>query len=157
LDAVRQYVYNILGKAEPGTPREEILAMTRTLLEEKWPIMIWWLRRTGRRFVRSGVSRELPGKNRPGDLDTILPMSSLAYLLSRFETERPVIDVTGLKGYYQVKLQWAWTPPQGTGPEDAGPSLFTALEEQLGLKLESRKGPVEVLVIDGAEKSPTGN
>lgn len=70
------------------------------------------------------------GKNRSGDLDTILPMSSLAYLNSRFETERPVIDVTGLKGYYEVRLQSAWTPPQGKAPDDAGPSLFTAFERR---------------------------
>jgi uncharacterized protein (TIGR03435 family) len=59
----------------------------------------------------------------------------------------PVIDKTGLEGLYDFTLEWT----------DAGdPSLFSALEEQLGLKLEARKSPVEVLVIDHAEK-PAGN
>jgi uncharacterized protein (TIGR03435 family) len=83
-------------------------------------------------------------------------MPALAYLLSRFETERPIIDSTGLPGMYQVKLEW--TLQQLQKPDAApGVSLFTALDEQLGLKLEARKGPVEILVVDSAEKVPTEN
>jgi len=81
---------------------------------------------------------------------------------------RTVIDKTGLKGSYQIKLEW--TPEQaqsiggpdggGEGSESArkhassdnGPTIFTALQEQLGLKLESQKGPVDILVIDKIEK-----
>lgn len=72
---------------------------------------------------------------------------------------RPVIDKTGLAGYYDFKLEWA--PDEGVrgpdgkreiGGDPIGPSLFTAIQEQLGLKLESAKGPVEVLVVDQAEK-----
>jgi len=59
-------------------------------------------------------------------------------------TGRVVVDKTGVSGRYDVKLKWA--------PDDAkdatGPSIFTALEEQLGLRLETGKGPVEVLVVD---------
>ncbi len=76
-------------------------------------------------------------------------------------TGRPVRDETGLKGYYDFKLEWAPerapSDPGGEKPADTlGPSLFTALQEQLGLKLESKKGPVEILVIDRAEH-PTEN
>ncbi|MGD1071274.1 MAG: TIGR03435 family protein, partial [Bryobacteraceae bacterium] len=71
---------------------------------------------------------------------------------------RPVEDATGLKGYYDFRLEW--TPDETDGaptPSDqTGPSLFTAIREQLGLKLESVKGPVEVLVIDHVER-PTEN
>ena len=76
---------------------------------------------------------------------------------------RPVINKTGLKGFYDIKLQW--TPELGAGfvkpggpdpdppPADtSGPSIFTAIQEQLGLRLESTKGPVEVLVIDSVQK-----
>jgi len=67
---------------------------------------------------------------------------------------RPVIDKTNLKGLYDVKLEWA---PQNlqAGPEaaPAGASLLTtAIQEQLGLKLESTKGPIEVIVVDNAQK-----
>jgi uncharacterized protein (TIGR03435 family) len=64
--------------------------------------------------------------------------------------------MTGLSGMYDVKLEWALQQVQN--PSDAeGPSLFTALEEQLGLKLEARKGPLEILVVDSADKIPTTN
>jgi uncharacterized protein (TIGR03435 family) len=70
---------------------------------------------------------------------------------------RPIIDKTNLTGQYDFTLKFAplqnVTDPAGDrGAEPIGPSLFTALEEQLGLKLESSKGPVEVLVIDSVSK-----
>jgi uncharacterized protein (TIGR03435 family) len=74
---------------------------------------------------------------------------------------RPVVDKTGLKGKYDFILLWTPDPAELTPiggpdvplpPDLAGPSLFTALQEQLGLKLQSAKGPVEILVIDHVEK-----
>jgi len=62
---------------------------------------------------------------------------------------RPVIDKTGLTGVYDFSL--TWTPEVGGGDPDT-PSLFTAVQEQLGLKLESARGPVEVIVVDRFEK-----
>ena len=102
------------------------------------------------------VPDDFRGTTFGGHINSILPMPKLAYLLSRFERERPIIDMTGLSGMYEVKLEWALQQVQN--PSDTvGPSLFTALEEQLGLKLEARKGPLEVLVVDSAEKVPTAN
>ena len=70
---------------------------------------------------------------------------------------RLVTDTTGLPGKYDFVLQW--TPDEGTGGAgsgangtEGGPSLFAALEEQMGLKVEAKKAPVEVLVIDHVEK-----
>ena len=96
-------------------------------------------------------------------------MALLATLLSRFERQT-AIDMTGLNGSFAVDLQWTpdsvrsranqdGAPPLVSGqPVDAnGPSLYTALQEQLGLRLESRKGPVDVLVVDYAEKAPADN
>jgi uncharacterized protein (TIGR03435 family) len=72
--------------------------------------------------------------------------------------ERLVFDKTGLAGRFAFTLAWTpdvmptEAPPPGIPPIDPnGPSLFTALQEQLGLKLEATKGPVEVLVIDRVE------
>lgn len=81
---------------------------------------------------------------------------------------RPVIDKTGLTENFDFKLEWTPDPGQGNGfgsfgpvppgldaqpPSDPnGPSIFTALQEQLGLRLESEKGPVEMIVIDRVEK-----
>jgi uncharacterized protein (TIGR03435 family) len=76
--------------------------------------------------------------------------SSLAYHL-----ERPVADATGLTGKYNFVL--TWTKEVEPPAEDPLPSLMTALQEQLGLKLESKKGEIEVLVIDHVNKTPTEN
>jgi uncharacterized protein (TIGR03435 family) len=76
---------------------------------------------------------------------------------------RTVVDQTELTGYYDFTMQWAPDAGESVGPKGLpeaprepqasdGPSLFTAIQEQLGLKLEGHKGPVEMLVIDKAEK-----
>ena len=80
----------------------------------------------------------LTGKN--------LPLENLARFLSN-QTARPVIDQTGLAGKYNFKMIYAPDMNDLTGP-----SIFTALQEQLGLKLESQKGPADVLVIDSVQK-----
>jgi uncharacterized protein (TIGR03435 family) len=78
------------------------------------------------------------------------------------ELGRVVVDRTGIQGKYDVKLRWTPATESGSGSADngtapdTGPSLFTAIQEQLGLKLESSKGPVEVLIVDHAEE-PSGN
>jgi len=89
-------------------------------------------------------------------------MAALASTLSTF-AGRIVVDRTGIAGGYDVDLNW--TPDQiprpvgdqpvqvnGVTIDPNGPSLFTALQEQLGLKLESARGPVDVLVVERAEK-----
>jgi uncharacterized protein (TIGR03435 family) len=74
----------------------------------------------------------------------------------------PVIDATGLKGKYDFTLHWMADtgrpqPLAATPDADAGPSLFQAVQQHLGLKLEVKKGSVKVLVVDHAEKTPTEN
>ena len=94
-----------------------------------------------------------------------VPVAQLATNLSQ-RVNRVVLDRTGLTGLYEFELEF--TPdqlPQGPPPPGApplppidpnGPSIFTALQEQLGLKLDAQRGPVEVLVIDHVEQ-PTEN
>jgi uncharacterized protein (TIGR03435 family) len=84
-----------------------------------------------------------------------------AITMSRFAgqlglmVDGPVTDKTGLTGKYDITLDWA-PDALGAASEDGGPSIFTAVQEQLGLKLEPTKGPVDVMVIDHVEK-PTEN
>ncbi len=84
-------------------------------------------------------------------------MRFLTVWLSRL-AGRLVGDQTGLKGTYDFDLNWVPDSPQATGSADAtpvdpnGPSIFTAVQEQLGLRLERRDGPVDMLVIDRADK-----
>jgi uncharacterized protein (TIGR03435 family) len=63
--------------------------------------------------------------------------------------DRPVLDRTGLTGRFDIKLQWL---PEGAPDSGERVSIFTALQEQLGLRLESTKSPVEVLVIDNVSR-----
>ena len=89
-------------------------------------------------------------------------MAELARVLSRIQgIEREVVDRTGLDGRFDFNLQWTPSlPPPGPNGNvavtETGPSIFTALQEQLGLKLESQRGPIRVIVIDRLER-PTPN
>jgi len=111
-------------------------------------------------------------------------MSGLAEILSS-QLDLPVVDMTGLTGKYDFTLYFspeglagmrlpaglAPPPPNAAPPGEGGPgspmasapdgqsnpSLFAAIQEQLGLKLEQRKGPVDLLVIDHLEKAPIEN
>jgi uncharacterized protein (TIGR03435 family) len=98
-----------------------------------------------------------------------VPFSALVQVLSQ-QIGRTIINKTDIgAGLYDFKLQWTPDVGQGGGPvgppppgveqlpvDPNGPSIFTAIQEQLGLKLESTKGPVEVMVIDSVQK-PTEN
>jgi uncharacterized protein (TIGR03435 family) len=87
------------------------------------------------------------------------PMKPLVNALTT-ELGRPVVDRTGLTGYYTFTLRWTsdeGNPTAGDPPKDtSAPSIFTAVQEQLGLKLEPKKAPVQVLVIDHLER-PSAN
>jgi uncharacterized protein (TIGR03435 family) len=84
-------------------------------------------------------------------------MSTLAAVLTASgAVERVVVDRTGLTGHFDIELRWTPTalPPAAASGDDLAsdaPSIFTAAQEQLGLKLESTTGPVDVLVIDHVE------
>lgn len=108
-----------------------------------------------------------------------MQMTNFVDMLSR-QVDRPVIDDTGLKGYYDVQLEFKpeggggmrgmiMMPRPDGGPGGPGgsggpapdaveaPSIFTAVQDQLGLKLESKKGPIETIVVDHLEKLPIEN
>jgi uncharacterized protein (TIGR03435 family) len=103
----------------------------------------------------------------PGELiGQAIPVSNLVRFLS-FQFHSPVVDKTGLTGKYDIDLKWTpdetdgsmMRPPGSAPPEAAnapppaaGPSIFTALEEQLGLKLEAHKEPGDAIVIDHIEQ-----
>jgi uncharacterized protein (TIGR03435 family) len=80
-------------------------------------------------------------------------MDGLAGSLGQILRDRVVLNETGLTGHYVLALHWV---PQSQSPsdqpDDSGPSIFTALEEQLGLRIESTTGPVDTIVIDHIEE-----
>jgi uncharacterized protein (TIGR03435 family) len=167
--------FDIVGKASPETPVSELLLMLRTLLTERFKMVLHQesrelafvaltIGKNGPKLKVAGHDAPSAGKPQiPGRIvSSRMSMTTLTTLLSRF-MRQTVLDQTGLSGSYEINL--VWTPenlhPVATtfeAPDPApGPSIFTAVQEQLGLKLESRKGPVEVLVIDHAERVPVEN
>jgi len=106
------------------------------------------------------------GMGRGSMFASAVPLSTLVNALSQ-QLGRPIIDKTDLKGLLDIQLQWTPEVGQTFGPfgavvpggpepspppvDPSGPSIFTALQEQLGLRLESTKGQVEALVIDSVQ------
>ncbi len=157
--------FDIEAKAGAGSgewPREQVLQMVQTLLADRFHLALH--RETRQLPVYALVVGKTGPKLQPADSNAGRPktmfgqiivqkmsMTGLANILA-LDLKRPVKDETGLKGDFAFTLEW--TPGLGDSDDrpSARPSLFTAVQEQLGLKLESAKGPVEVLVIDSAEK-----
>ena len=166
--------FDIVAQAAPDTPRDQLRPKLQALLAERLKLVVHFERRDlpYLALVRdkngSKLRQSAPGQAQSNGISVrghinggAMPMPTLTLLLSRFEQET-VINMTGLDGLYEVNLEWApmesVASPGGAirPPESpAGPALSTALQEQLGLKLEGRKGPVDVLVVDHAEKVPS--
>jgi uncharacterized protein (TIGR03435 family) len=156
-------LYDVIGKPASPAPPDQLRIMLQSLLAERFklsfhrettdvPVYALIVVKSGPKLqeVRDPtlIGRMSGGK---GMLRGEMKLADLARYLSP-SAGRPVIDRTGLMGAYEINLQWS--PDNSTDADK--PSLFTAVQEQLGLKLDSAKGPVEVLVIDHVEK-PSGN
>jgi uncharacterized protein (TIGR03435 family) len=91
-------------------------------------------------------------------------MTHLAHFIST-QVDRPVLDATGLKAHYALKLSWyrerassgASSPVETLVDPPPGPTIFEAVQQQLGLRLQPKRGTVETVVIDHVEKSPIEN
>jgi uncharacterized protein (TIGR03435 family) len=166
----RRLRVDIVAKAPPDTPRDRLLLMTQALLAERFRLE---LHREPRPVAHYEISVAKGGPKLPeakpdepsglvsygrGKLHyTRVPMHSLELLLSR-QLKQVVIDKTGLTGFYDFNLEW---DPGDAAPEPSAntalPGIFKAIQQQLGLTLEARKTPLDVLVVDRAEKIPLGN
>jgi uncharacterized protein (TIGR03435 family) len=175
--------FDIVARAPADAPLDQVRLMLQALLTERFQLALhrehkdlsYLALLVGKRGPK--LQEANPDSDASGNKSLIgriysnhMSMITLAMLLSRF-TGQTVLDMTGLAEAYDLKLDW--TPENapkpagssGTGADavssvddgDSGPSLFAAVEQQLGLKLEVRKGPVEILVIDRAERVPVQN
>ncbi len=158
--------WDIVAKAE--SPTADMLPMIRSLLAERFklsthldtrerPIYLLTIARSDGRLGPSlrpgtgpatslGASASVTGR--------AMSMSRLASLIGS-AVRRRVTDRTGLSGTYDVELRWNPVGLAAAPPADAtsdSPDIFTAVREQLGLSLESSRGPVDVLVIDRVER-----
>lgn len=158
--------YNITAKAEQPTDSDaEIMEMVKSLMVERFKLAFHREIRTMQAYVLEASKKgprlgnfstaEASTRSGRGSIDAkAITMTRLAEVLSR-QMELPVVNDTGLDGAYDVKVEWNPEPGRPT-KIDSEPSIFTAIQEQLGLRLTSRKAPVAVFVIDHAEK-PTEN
>lgn len=173
--------YDINAKAEglpDRVPQDVMRPLIRNLVEDRFklktrtetkemPVYALTVGKSGSKLKPTEGSGPGPMMRMGrGQLDAKkAPMSMLAQTLSQL-LGRTVIDKTGITGEYDLLLEWTPEPGQGGGPfggappppdalpaaDSTGPTLFTAIQEQLGLKLESERGPVSVLVIESVEK-----
>lgn len=158
--------FDIEARAAAGTgelPREQMQEMVQSLLADRFhlalhretrqlPIYALVVGKTGPKLQAADSGAAPDRGQKMGHMITQkMSMTALANVLT-FDLKRQVRDETGLKGDFAFTLEWT----RGLGESDGGtssrPSLFTAVQEQLGLKLESTKGPVEVFVIDHVER-----
>lgn len=179
LDSVK---YDITAKAEGPEEPERLKQMMQTLLADRFKLAFHRETKdlpiyelvTAKNGPKLHPSAEDARKNQQqfarmgrGMMDLQqMTMANFADHLSRL-VGRNVFDRTGIAGTYDIKLEWTPDesesqmfkgPPDGAGPpppspDATGPSLFGALQEQLGLKLVAGKGPVEIVVIDHVEKA----
>jgi uncharacterized protein (TIGR03435 family) len=171
LDSAR---YNIMARAAAPADEEQLQLMLQRLLAERFKLVLH------RQSKELQVYVLLPGKNgiklqeststgegsienQPDRMSVVVqrtPISQMIDLLTPL-LGAPVLDMTGLKGKYDITVNladyMADMQSAGGAPSDPLTIIKSALEEKLGLKLESRKMPLDVLVVESAEKIPTEN
>src|SRR5688572_6103063 len=171
--------FDVVANIPPGATREQANLMLQNLLADRFQLKVHRSTRELPLFalVVTGNGPKLKASvndpNAPKPRGTLWSggrkkfefngrtMAQFADTLES-DVDRPVIDMTGLEGTYDIRLEFAETrsvpgPPDLGPPDPQAPELFTALTEQLGLRLESRRGPVDVLVVDSALRQPTEN
>jgi uncharacterized protein (TIGR03435 family) len=176
--------FDITAKPEIPVDNGQMMLLLQKLLQDRFKLAI--RRETREMTVYALVPAKNGLRLRAGECVTKDPASTSAVMCGRLRiftnglegqvsmplftfdlsdlVGRPVIDETNFAGAFDVHLRWApdgSTPGNRSGdslplPEGAAPSFFTAMEEQLGIKVESRKGPVETITVEHAER-PRGN
>jgi uncharacterized protein (TIGR03435 family) len=169
-------LFNIEAKAPPETMKDQMRLMMRSLLTERFGLkfhheqrelryMALVVDRKGSKLRESeGTPAAVATEVRPGRIAVRgVSIGTLIVMLGIF-TSTPIVDLTDLKGTYDVKLDW--NPGHRTSQADEVPaardiaeglSLFDAMQEQLGLRADARKGPMDVIVVDHAERIPIAN
>lgn len=170
-------LFAIVGKAPPETPPEKIRLMTLNLLTERFNLKLHQDKREiayyalvvdkkGTKLHESGAAPAGGVEVRSGRI--VLPRASITTLVAALGTVgmgRPIVDMTELKALYAIKLDWTplnrgiARPDSAVDPATSptGPTLFEAITEQLGLRLEMRKGPMDVIVVDSVNRIPIPN
>lgn len=164
--------FDIIAKYPEGTPNDQHAAMLRTLLEDRFKLAVHRetkempgyalvVARGGFKLKPGTPGGENTSTNSDGHIWKLTvkstSMEQLADLLSR-QLGQMVHDATGIQGVYDFEFRWT-NNDQSTAGKDAEalPSLFTAVEETLGLRLRPQKVPIEMIVVDDVERMPIEN
>ncbi len=179
--------YNLRAKLRPGVTEEQFRLMLQSLLAERVRLSGHWetketpafdlvVGKAGPKF-KEAAGTPIPAARFPEGYPSLPPgeattgitqrgrtvfrahgeaMDRIADLLSGY-LRFPVKDSTGLRAKYDFMLYWVQNPDALPPDADTGPTLSEALQEQLGLKLETTRGSIRILIIDHAEKIPTEN
>jgi uncharacterized protein (TIGR03435 family) len=162
--------YEIIANAPGPVGNDQMRRMLQTLLAERFGMKSHFEKRD------LSVYALLPGKGEPklkkadpaspprlgggpgGAEFHNFPLSRLTFLLTR-RMDRPALDMTGVEGNfdYTVDISGLGNKPGSSGFDGEGRSIFQAVQDDLGLKLEPRKAPVDTLVIDSVNRIPTSN
>jgi uncharacterized protein (TIGR03435 family) len=151
--------FDINARAEGAADGPQLKNMLQTLLADRFQLVFHHEQKIGPAYalvlVKSGLKIKpvegASGSNSNGSKGQLtvtgMTMPTFADLLTR-ELKTPVVDLTETPGAYDFKLEWSLEGDK----DDAQSALFAALQSQLGLKLESRKLPIDLIVVDRAEK-----
>jgi uncharacterized protein (TIGR03435 family) len=156
--------YDIKAKMAPDTPLAQMQLMLQGLLAERFQLTVHREKRELTSYVlvvgKGGVRMHLVEDGAPSYRPSAdangrhvrgrISMPNLAGYLS-YQAGGPVSDNTGLEGVYDINLDFSVDENAST------PAIFTALQEQVGLKLESKKALFDMIIVDHAEKVPTDN
>jgi uncharacterized protein (TIGR03435 family) len=173
-------LYYVLAKASDGPPPsiERFRLMLQELLADRFHLKVHQARKllpvfnlvvakNGSKFKENitdaKVSMAMADGRRFRIRAVHAPIANLVEELTNpnHGAGRPVFDKTGLTGFYDFEIEWspnylAAAAPDGSAPDNSAPSVFVALQERLGLKLEAGTAQIDTIVIDHAEK-PTQN
>jgi len=166
-DWLRTERYDIIAKVPPETSWAQITAMMQTLLTERFKMTLHRETKEMPLYALVATKDGFKGVEvDPGHGGFSIgrgivktqggTMAAFADRLGQV-LDRPVLDQTGIRGVFAFKLEWAPDDSTGAAPAEPGPSIFSAIQQQLGLKLEARRGPVEILVVDRAYRVPIEN
>ncbi len=161
--------YDIIAIAPGPASNDEMRLMLQRLLTERFQMKLHWEKRElsvyalvlgkGSPKLKAAASDgqpELSG-GASGAFFHNQPLSRLTFLLTR-RLDRPVLNLTGLTGIYDFTLDISGLPTGVTQAGDnPGPSIFTTVQQDLGLKLEAQRASIDILIIDHVEKVPTEN
>jgi uncharacterized protein (TIGR03435 family) len=175
--------FDMMAKAERSSNPEELHAMLINMLVERlhlkfhkekrdMPMYALTVDKSGAKMTRHDAANagdvwidvNVASVTKVTMMSTYSPMDYFAFRLGTM-LDRPVVDLTGLEGGYDFTLKYTQDLPPGLNEnslvngaplDTSGPNVFAAVKQQLGLELKAQRGPVEVLVIDGAGK-PTEN